>query len=135
LERRFEPSLDIQNDPLALGVFPHRAQQQFVRDVIEQTFDIELKQPIVSPASLPGYGNCVKGRFLGPISVGIRQKVRLHFRFEIHLRHHLGDSILYRWDTENSHTSALFRYFHRFDRRREIGPRGHSIPDFVEVIF
>jgi hypothetical protein len=41
-------------------------------DVVEQTLDIELQEPIIFPASLTRYPDGIKRRLVGPI--GIRQK-------------------------------------------------------------
>jgi site-specific DNA recombinase len=40
LHWRFQPPLDIENQPLFLGVLLHRSYQQILRDVIEETLDV-----------------------------------------------------------------------------------------------
>ena len=60
---------------------------------------------------------------------------RLHFGLQIHGCHGLGDSIRYRGHPERSHPSPRFlRYLYRPHRGREVAPRAHPIPDFVQVV-
>src|SRR6266496_424410 len=62
-------------------------------------------------------------------------KTGLHRRLKVQLRNHLGDAISHRGHPENPYSPVLLRYFNYFDRRREIAPRRHAIPDLVEIIF
>jgi hypothetical protein len=60
-------------------------------------------------------------------------------RLDLHLQprgcHRLGDSVRDSGHPEHPNPVAvLLRYLHRFDRRREVAPRGHPIPDPVEVV-
>src|SRR5437868_10013597 len=48
LHWRFQPTLDVQHDPLLLGVFLHRPYQQILRDVIEETLDVQIDDPVIA---------------------------------------------------------------------------------------
>ena len=52
-------------------MLPDSSQQKFMVDVIKQTLDIKLKNPIVSPASLTRYPNGIKRGFSRPIAIGV----------------------------------------------------------------
>ena len=59
---------------------------------------------------------------------------RLHLRLQIHPHHRLGDPVRHGGHAEHPHPFAsCLRYLHRTHRRREIRPRGHPIPQLVEV--
>src|SRR5208283_5918549 len=47
-----QPSFDVEQRPRARNVFSDGPHQQRVVDIVEQTFDIELQDPIVFPAPL-----------------------------------------------------------------------------------
>ena len=60
----------------------------------------------------------------------------LHLRLQVQLDDRLCDSVGDRGHTEGSDPSpVLLRYLHRLYRGRHIGPRGHPVPDHVEVPF
>src|SRR5262245_23144803 len=40
--RRLQPSFDVEQRPSALHVLPDSPQQEFVINIVEQTFDVEL---------------------------------------------------------------------------------------------
>src|SRR3990170_7205923 len=49
LRGRFQPTLDIQNDPLVLHVLPNRPQHQIMIDVVEETFAVQVTDPVEAP--------------------------------------------------------------------------------------
>ena len=60
-------------------------------------------------------------------------------RFDLRLQpagyHRLGHSVRDRWHAKGSRPTAMrFRYLHRLHRRRKVRPRGHPIPDLVQVV-
>ena len=59
--RRRQPSLDVQQRPWARHVSAHGPQQELVVDVVEQALDIELKNPVIFPATLARYPDSVEG--------------------------------------------------------------------------
>src|SRR5205814_6918290 len=52
LHWRFQPPLDVENYPLFFGVFLHRPYQQILRDVVEETLDVQINDPVIALASL-----------------------------------------------------------------------------------
>jgi len=61
---------------------------------------------------------------------------RFHVRLQIQSHSGLGNSVRNGGHAERSHALVpRFRYLHSTDRRREIAPRGHAIPELVEVPF
>jgi hypothetical protein len=66
-----------------------------VLKVVEEAFDIQIDHIVVFPASLPRLTNRVERRLTWPVSIGVRVKVFLHFRFHIQFDDHLGDPVPY----------------------------------------
>jgi hypothetical protein len=61
-------------------------------------------------------------------------EMRLHLRLQDQVHDRLGDPVSHRRHTERSHAPAvLLRHLNRPDRRRHVAPRGHPIPEPVEV--
>jgi len=54
-------------------MFPNGLMQQVVRDVVEQTFDVEFKDPVIFPAPLARDAYRIQRRFIRPVAVGVRQ--------------------------------------------------------------
>src|SRR4051794_12386589 len=71
-----------------------------------------------------------------PIPIGIRVEHRLHLGLQIQVRDRLSDSVSDSRYAEHTNTppAALLRYLDRPHRRRHIAPRGHPVPDLVEVV-
>src|SRR6185312_10630953 len=62
-------------------------------------------------------------------------KDRFDLFLQPHSYHCLSDPVAHGGHTEDSRAAAMrFRYLHRAHRRREIGPRGHPIPDLKKVV-
>jgi site-specific DNA recombinase len=60
--RRCQPALDVQKNPRDSAVLSERSQEQLVINVVEQTFDVELDDPVVVPASPPHQRHRIQGR-------------------------------------------------------------------------
>lgn len=88
-----QPSLDVQQRPFVRYMLPYYLQQQIVRKVVEQPLDVELKDPIVLPASLARHSYCIQGRFTRPVAIGVRQKDRFQVRLDQLFDHHLRDPV------------------------------------------
>ena len=50
---RFEPTLDVQEHPRAVRVLTDRVHHQGVIDVVEEPPDVQVHDPIVTPAAPP----------------------------------------------------------------------------------
>lgn len=72
--RRCQPSFDVEQRPCTRHMFPDGPQQELVIDVVEQSFDVELYNPIVLPAPLSRDAYGIESRFAGSVAIGIRQK-------------------------------------------------------------
>jgi hypothetical protein len=70
-----------------------------VVDVVEQTFDVELENPVVLPAPLARDANSIERRFSRPIAIGVCQKYWVQVRLNELFDNHLGHSIRYGWHT------------------------------------
>jgi hypothetical protein len=68
-----------------------------------------------------------------PIAIGIRVEHRFHERLQVQLGDRLSDAVSDRGHAEHPHTGSRLRYLNRPDRRRHIAPRGHSVPEPVQV--
>jgi hypothetical protein len=60
-------------------------------------------------------------------------------RFDLHLqppRHHcLGNSVAHGGNPKNSGSRTVwFRYLHCAHRRRKVTPRGHPVPDPIQIV-
>ena len=58
---------------------------------------------------------------------------RLHLGLQVQVRDRLSDPIRDSGHAEHSRSARLLRYLDRPHRRRDVTPRGHPIPDLVEV--
>jgi hypothetical protein len=71
----------------------YRLHQQIVRKIVEQPLDVELKNPIIPPATLARHSYRTQGRFTRPVAIGVRQKDRFQVRLDQLLDHHLRDPV------------------------------------------
>jgi len=104
-----------------------------VIDVVEQTFDIKLKNPTVLPTPLSRDSNCVQRRFSRPVTVGVWKEYGLETWLNGLLDHHLRHAICHSGHTQNPLASSLFGNGDGEHRRRKVGPRTHPVPDLVEI--
>ena len=74
--RRRQPSFDVEQRPLARHVFADSPEQKFMVDVVEQSFDVELYNPVIFPASLARDADGIERRFPRPIPVGVSVGLR-----------------------------------------------------------
>ena len=101
------------------------------------------KKPLISRSSTPwnpptplsGYPNRFNGRLSRSITVRVLMKMRLQKGFQELLDHHLCNAICHGWDSQRSHSSITLWYLDSTNRRRKIAPRGHTIPQLIEIIF
>jgi len=93
LRWRFQPPFDVEHDPRVFCVFLHRPHQQIMVNVVEETLDVQVDDPVRFPASLPSLPHRFQCRLPRAIPIGIRMEERVHRRFQSRLHHHLGDPI------------------------------------------
>ena len=85
-----------------MGVLAHRPHQQFRLDAVKEGLDIEIKNPVMTPASLPRRADRIERRFAGPVSIGIRVELWFRQRFQMPFDHHLGDAIRDRGNSQRA---------------------------------
>src|SRR5690554_650490 len=105
-----------------------------MRNVVEQTTDIKLQDPRITPTPLLSDPYSLDRRFSWAIAVGIWKKARLDLGFKLELDHHLGDSIRYRWYSQNPLPARFLRDGNGTNRWRHIAARRHPVPDFIKII-
>src|SRR5439155_20674269 len=91
--------------------------------------------PAVFPTASPAGSHRIQRRSVRPVAVRVRVEDRLDLRLQPARGYRLRDPIGHGGHTEDPDPIAMrLRYLHRFDRRWEVGPRGHPIPDLVQVV-
>src|SRR5688572_5356600 len=103
-------------------------------EVVKESSDVQVNDPVIAPAAFARCRHCIMRRLSRPISIRVGVKIRLHQRLQVLLDNRLRDPIRYGRYAQMSRASILLRYIYRPDRRREVGPRRHAIPNLVEVI-
>ena len=93
LHRRLQPSFNVQKHPLAIGVLAHCLHQKVRIDVVEESLDVEIKNPVVAPASLPRHTYRIERRFAWAVPIGILVELGIHLRFQMMFDHHLGYAV------------------------------------------
>jgi len=78
--RGLKPPLDIQEHPLLFRMPAHRLHHQFMIDIIEKAFDVEIKYPVILPATLTRHPHRIQCRFARTVAIRVRMKVYLQFR-------------------------------------------------------
>ena len=135
LQRSFQPPLDVQKHPAAVGDRVHRTNHEVPRDGVEELLDVEIDHPVVLPTPLPAYPDRVMSRLLRAIAIGVRVEPRLHQRLQKHGHRRLRDPVGDRRHAEHPGPRAVrLRDLHRPDRGRKEGPRTHPIPDLVQIV-
>src|SRR5262249_21189999 len=134
LHRRGQPARDVQHHPLAVRVLPNCPHQQLSIKVVKTTGNVEMQSPVVAPAAPSRYSDGLDRRLPRSISIGVGMENRFHQRLQVPFDHHLGDPVR---DSRNAYLSVpalALRNLPPSHRRREVTPRGHPIPELVEVI-
>jgi hypothetical protein len=70
LHRGLQPSFDVEKHPFAIGMFPCRPQQKLMVNIVKETLDVEVKNPVVSPAPLTCNPYGLYRRLPWPIPIG-----------------------------------------------------------------
>src|SRR5206468_2057327 len=97
---------------------------------------MDVEHPVVPPASPTSRPDCVNRRPSRPISIRILMEDQFQDGFQVPLDDFLGDSVR---DRGNSQRPG-FRFAVALwdvdppNRWRQVAPRGHSIPELVEVV-
>src|SRR6516165_6622587 len=102
--------------------------------IVKETLDVQIDDPVGTPAPLPGRRHRVQGRLAGTIPVRVVMETRLDYRLQMRLDDHLRHPISDRGYPQRPQATRGLRNLDETHRRREVTPRGHPIPDLVEVI-
>lgn len=108
-------------------------QKQAVIDVVEQATDVVLQHPITLPASLARHRERIMRRLPAPVTVRVVMEDGLQDRFQHERDDRLRDPVADRRHAEYPLPAGLLRNRYRLDRRGEVAPRRHPVPDPVEV--
>jgi hypothetical protein len=65
-------------------------------DTVKEAFDIEVQNPVVSPATLASNPYHLNRRLLRPIPIRVRMEVFLQDRLQVPFDHRLGNAVSYR---------------------------------------
>ena len=106
---------------------------QIMINVIKESFDIKIQNPIKLPAMTTCRIECIQCRFPRTIPVGILIEHRFQFRLQIQFNRHLCNSVSHGRNAK-SPSPARLGYQDCSDRRWKIAFRGHlsiNKPDSV----
>ncbi len=135
--RRFhlglQPALDIQQHPAFLRVPAQRSHHQVVIDVIEETLDVQVQDPVGAPAALPRLPDRLQRRLARSLPIGVWMQHTLLVRLRDLLDHHLGHPVCHRRYPERTKPVAPLRYLDSLHGRRHLTLRRHPAPQDVKV--
>src|SRR6266498_1091442 len=100
---------------------------------IKERADIEVQDPLVSPAALPGLFDCLERRAPRAIAVRVRMKLAFCDGPQVHRDDGLRYAVSHGRNTEFTYTAVTLWNLHLKNRRREIRPRGETVPDAIEI--
>src|SRR6266540_1012613 len=131
----YKPPLDVQQDPPLVGVPRDRLEHEGMINAVEELLDVQVDHPVGSPAAPPADLHRVLRGSPGTVAVRVRMEGRLDPRLQSAGYHRLSDPVGHGRHPQNSGAPTMrLRYFHRPHRRREVAPRGHPIPDLVQIV-
>src|SRR5215472_14020023 len=106
-----------------------------MRNRVEKGPDINVQHPVLLPAPLTANGQRIVGASPTTVTIAITVEHRLRYPFQHHRRRGLRHPVRRIWHPEQTHTvPMIFRYLHAPHRPREVTPRGHPVPQLVEVV-
>ena len=79
-------------------------------DAVKETFDVEVKNLVVSPATLTCNLYGLDRRLLWPISIGVRMEILLQDRLQVSFDYRLGNAVCHRWNTQWPRSPIVLRY-------------------------
>ena len=106
-----------------------------MRNGVEKGPDIKIEHPVLLPAPLAAYGQGVVGASPRTVAVAVAVEDRLQLLLQQHRRRGLRHPVRRIRHAEQTHAfPMIFRYLHAPHRPREVAPRGHPVPQLVEVV-
>src|SRR6266853_2247126 len=131
--RRFQPTFDVEQYPGAFRVLAYCPEKKLMIDTVEEAFDVDVHDPVVTPAPLACRPDRINRRAPWPISVGVLMKHWLQERFQISANNLLCDAVCNRWNPQRSRSTIRLRNFYSAHRGRHVAARRHSVPELIEV--
>jgi hypothetical protein len=113
-------SVPQKQHPSTFAMVAQRSHQEFMIDMIKQPLDVELYNPVITPASLTRFGNSIMSRLARPVAKGIFIKYGFKDRFQHPLHHGLSNPIQNSRYTQYPLSSCFLRDWYRPDRWREV---------------
>ena len=111
-----------------------RLEQKLPIDAVEVAFDVEIKHPVIPPATLTSLTYGIDRRLAGSVAVRVGMEHRLHLRLQVAPNDLLGNAIGNRWNTQWTRPAICFRNIDPPHRRWKIASRRQSVPELVEVV-
>src|SRR5664279_1222928 len=106
-----------------------------MRDGVEEGSDVEIDHPVLVPTPLTSHSQRVMGAAPTAVAVTVGMKDRLQLVFQQHHRRRLRHPVdRVRHPKHTQSRPMILRYRHTTHRAREIAPRGHPVPQRVEVV-
>lgn len=104
---------------------------------IEETPNIEINDPVSTPASLSGYSDRVERGLARTGTIRVDMEHRFHLRLQNHPSHGLRHAVRHGGYTQRAlpTTSPSLGNFDQPHRRWKVAPRRHPIPDLVQLAF
>ena len=133
-ERRDQPPFDVQKNPVFLDVGAHRFQQQLMIDLIEGRLDIKLHDPVISPAAFTSDRYGLLRRPSRPVPVRVRMEDRVQLWLDEKLDDGLRNTVRDRGHSQLARASRCLGNLNLLDRRREVRPRRHPVPQLVQIL-
>src|SRR5665811_862172 len=81
-------------------MFPYRPHQKLMVDAVKETLDVEVKNPVVSPAPLTCNPYGLNRRLLWPIPIRVRMEILLQDRLQASFDYRLGNTVCNRWNSQ-----------------------------------
>ena len=106
-----------------------------MRNRVEKGPDIKIQHPVLRPAPAAAHGQRVSGAAPWTVAVAVAVEDRLQFLLQQHRRRSLRHPVSRIGHAGQAHAfPMIFRYLHAPHRTREIAPRGHPVPQLVQVV-
>ena len=96
--------------------------------------DVNIEHPVEPPAALSGLLEGVDRRSAGAVSIGVIMEDGFQDGLQIPFDDFLCDSVADRWDAQRPGPSIALGKVNPPHWRRKVAPRGHPIPEPVEVV-
>src|ERR1700722_412498 len=103
-------------------------------DAVEEAFDVDIHDPIITPATLTRCPDRVNRRTTGSIPIGVRMEHRFQQRLQVSANNLLADPVSDRGNPQRPRPAGRLRYVHPTHGRRHIAARRHSIPELIKVV-